>query len=169
MENERMLNRSKRFELDAIDTCENLNDYEEKIKAFQIELTKLINNHSLENITNTPDFIISNYLINCLRSYHTLHFNRDIWYCKDEKPVKKCIMCDKLLSEQERIYDTNHYLCSSECVNDYMKIVLWRNNKFIVNEKLLNEYRKKNNQKNISITQIEKRIDNITPLKDVEK
>jgi hypothetical protein len=164
MENERMLDRSKRFELDAMDTRENLNDYEEKIKAFQIELTKLINNHSLENITNTPDFILS-----CLRSYHTLHFNKDIWYCKDEKQIKKCVMCDKVLVDQNYNYISNHYLCGSECTDSYIKMSVWNDKLgvFIPDINCLNHYRKIHNDKPISKTQLEKYIDG--PLKDVEK
>jgi hypothetical protein len=37
--------------------------------SFRTELTELINHHSVENRSNTPDFILANYLIDCIRAY----------------------------------------------------------------------------------------------------
>ena len=37
---------------------------------FLTELTALINKHSLENDSNTPDMILANYLIGCLKVYN---------------------------------------------------------------------------------------------------
>lgn len=48
--------------------------------TFQKELTSLINRYSKENDSNTPDFILAEYINNCLKSFsHTIHL-RDQWY-----------------------------------------------------------------------------------------
>jgi hypothetical protein len=36
---------------------------------FRTELTKLINRHSMENGSDTPDYILANYLTACLVAY----------------------------------------------------------------------------------------------------
>ncbi len=36
---------------------------------FRDELTSLINCHSLENASDTPDFILANYLMACLNAF----------------------------------------------------------------------------------------------------
>ena len=36
---------------------------------FLKELTSLINKHNLESLCNTPDFIIAEYLVECLANY----------------------------------------------------------------------------------------------------
>lgn len=38
-------------------------------KAFETELTELINKHSLESGSNTADYILAAYLVNCLFAY----------------------------------------------------------------------------------------------------
>ena len=39
--------------------------------SFQNELETLINSHSMENGSNTPDFILAKYLMGCLAVYET--------------------------------------------------------------------------------------------------
>ena len=48
--------------------------------TFKDELTSLINKYSLENASNTPDFIIAQYLIECLQSYNLAIMLRNKWY-----------------------------------------------------------------------------------------
>ena len=43
------------------------------------ELTVLLNKHSIENGSNTPDFILAEYLINCLNAWSTAVNHRDSW------------------------------------------------------------------------------------------
>lgn len=38
-------------------------------KAFETELTELINKHSLESGSNTADYVLAAYLVNCLYAY----------------------------------------------------------------------------------------------------
>jgi len=33
------------------------------------ELTELINKHSIENISNTPDFVLADYIVGCLQVF----------------------------------------------------------------------------------------------------
>ena len=52
----------------------------ETAPTFFEELTQLINRHSLENGSDTPDFILAGYLIDCLNGYHAANRIRDKWY-----------------------------------------------------------------------------------------
>jgi len=47
---------------------------------FQKELENLINRHCLENESDTPDFILAQYLRECLTVFKNTVRNRDIWY-----------------------------------------------------------------------------------------
>lgn len=45
-------------------------DYEStSYTEFVIELGELINRHRLENASDTPDFILANYLMDCLAAF----------------------------------------------------------------------------------------------------
>jgi len=39
------------------------------MKCFRAELTELINKHSLENKSDTPDFILAIFVLECLASF----------------------------------------------------------------------------------------------------
>ena len=47
---------------------------------FRTELIILINKYSEENISNTPDFILADYLLLCLAAYNNAHIQRKEWY-----------------------------------------------------------------------------------------
>jgi uncharacterized Fe-S cluster-containing MiaB family protein len=47
---------------------------------FEKELEQLINKFSLENDSNTPDFILAQYLIECLHSFNKSIEIRTGWY-----------------------------------------------------------------------------------------
>ena len=47
---------------------------------FKKELAGLINKYSLENRSNTPDYLLANYLMACLDNYSHIVRNRDDWY-----------------------------------------------------------------------------------------
>jgi hypothetical protein len=49
------------------------------MKLFQKELENLINIHSVDNEYNTPDYILAEYLINCLTTYSIIH-SRMNWH-----------------------------------------------------------------------------------------
>lgn len=52
--------------------------------SFRAELEQLINKHSMENGSDTPDFLLADFLWNCLNIFdHTIR-NREAWYGRDE-------------------------------------------------------------------------------------
>jgi len=52
---------------------------------FISELRNLINKHSMENASNTPDFILARYLTNCLRAWNQATQQRETWYGRDAR------------------------------------------------------------------------------------
>lgn len=48
--------------------------------TFKAELKTLINKYSKENGSNTPDFILAEYLTNCLESFDKAFKLRESWY-----------------------------------------------------------------------------------------
>lgn len=51
--------------------------------TFQTELTALINKYSLENGSNTPDFILASFLQNCLCALDEAVQEREASYGRD--------------------------------------------------------------------------------------
>jgi len=49
-------------------------------KTFLKELEELINRHSMENNSDTPDFLLAEYLCACLTAYNKATRRRDGWY-----------------------------------------------------------------------------------------
>lgn len=49
-------------------------------------LTELINEYSLENASNTPDFILAQYLLDCLNAYNKAVQDRAVWYNRIDVP-----------------------------------------------------------------------------------
>lgn len=64
----------------------------DKENEFVKELTSLINRYSRENISNTPDFILAEYLMVCLDNFETMVNVRTAWYGESSKfpsyPIK---------------------------------------------------------------------------------
>lgn len=52
----------------------------EKEDQVKKDFATLINKHSLENESNTPDFILADYLFQSLRSFNAAARRRDNWY-----------------------------------------------------------------------------------------
>lgn len=48
--------------------------------AMQKELEDLINKYSRENKSDTPDFILANYLMDCLSAFEQAVVQRTKWY-----------------------------------------------------------------------------------------
>lgn len=59
-------------------------DYAGKIargeRDFRDELMQLINSHSKENGSNTPDLILASYLLDCLTAFDRAVQDREAWY-----------------------------------------------------------------------------------------
>jgi len=56
---------------------------------FHRELQDLINRHSKENDSNTPDHILAIYLEGCLQAFNTAVQQRETWYGRDARPLTK--------------------------------------------------------------------------------
>lgn len=59
----------------------------ENRSVFEAELELLLNRHSLENASNTPDFILAQYLVACLGAWNTGVQQRETWYGRDPRPT----------------------------------------------------------------------------------
>jgi hypothetical protein len=55
----------------------------ENVKKFTAELEQLINKYSLENGSNTNDFVLAEYLTQCLLNYNNAVMHRE--YLKKQK------------------------------------------------------------------------------------
>ena len=52
------------------------------------EISMVLNKHSRENFSNTPDFILGEYLISCLSAFETATRGREKWYGFENKPAQ---------------------------------------------------------------------------------
>lgn len=50
------------------------------MEDFRNELTSLLNRYSRENESNTPDFILADFLIGCLAVFDVATSRREKWY-----------------------------------------------------------------------------------------
>lgn len=53
------------------------------------DLQDVINRHSLENHSNTPDFILAEYLLNCLQAYRVAIRDRKDWHGGEDESTEK--------------------------------------------------------------------------------
>lgn len=53
---------------------------------FESELVDLIGRHSVESASNTPDFILAQYLQGCLTAFNQAVQQREVWYGRDARP-----------------------------------------------------------------------------------
>ena len=59
----------------------------EKELGFEKELERLINKYSMENGSDTPDFILAAYLKRCIENFNITVNRREKWYGRDLEPV----------------------------------------------------------------------------------
>ena len=50
------------------------------IAEFKQQLEEILNRNSMENTSNTPDWVLAKYLYNCLQSFDIATQERDKWY-----------------------------------------------------------------------------------------
>ena len=72
------------------------------------EIREILNRNSRENMSDTPDFILAQYLIDCLVAFESAMQTRDSWYGKGgryykwNEPIENTMyICD---ADAERIY-----------------------------------------------------------------
>ena len=46
----------------------------------EIKLAEIINQESRENDSNTPDFLLAEFLMNCLDAFELTNNKREVWY-----------------------------------------------------------------------------------------
>jgi hypothetical protein len=56
-------------------------------EQFKKELEHLINKHSMENGSDTPDYMLADYLMGCLDNFNSIVQSREKWYGRDKKTV----------------------------------------------------------------------------------
>jgi hypothetical protein len=56
-----------------------------KQSKFRKDIARVINRLSLENESNTPDFILAEYLTSCLRAFDNATNRREEWYGREPK------------------------------------------------------------------------------------
>ena len=64
--------------------CKNTTEMHKRRNEFRNELRSLINRYSQENWSNTPDYILTTYLMNCLQAFEAATYDRD-QHCKEAK------------------------------------------------------------------------------------
>lgn len=72
------------------DTCNTQGPMNEKPfrQDFYKELEELINKHSVENVSNTPDFILAEYLKRCLEAFELASNHRVKWHHNETQEIK---------------------------------------------------------------------------------
>lgn len=55
-------------------------------EEFRRELAAVLNRYSMENGSNTPDFLLADYLIECLRALDDAIIKRGKWYGRHDSP-----------------------------------------------------------------------------------
>lgn len=56
------------------------------------ELRILINKHSRENDSNTPDYILAEFMAKCLVAGEVMIQQRETWYGRDARPTEKMLL-----------------------------------------------------------------------------
>ena len=65
------------------------------MSAFRKEIESAINRGCKENDSNTPDFILANYLCNCLDAFTLATKSRDKWYGVHLEPCNSHFIKDE--------------------------------------------------------------------------
>lgn len=55
----------------------------------QKELAELLKRHSMENLSNTPDFVLAQFILTCLAAWNYGVSERDRWYGVHLEPGNK--------------------------------------------------------------------------------
>jgi len=57
-------------------------------ETFLSELSSLINRHCKENESNTPDFVLAQYMNDCLNAFTRATMKRDAWWVIKNKFIE---------------------------------------------------------------------------------
>jgi hypothetical protein len=70
-------------------------------RMFRDEIRRAINRHSAENGSDTPDFILSEYLADCLEVWDRAVRAREKWYGRERKTVDAPASCVLHIAQTE--------------------------------------------------------------------
>ena len=71
--------------------------------SLEAELSQLLNRHSAENRSDTPDFILAQYLLECLHAFDRATIERTAWYRDpDSAPERQTVPDRQETDEQTR-------------------------------------------------------------------
>lgn len=65
--------------------------YSRRLDAFERELAPLVNAHSLEEGSDTPDFQIAKYLRRCLEAYNEVRVHCARWHGESVPPKPRTV------------------------------------------------------------------------------
>ncbi len=57
-----------------------------RFEALEKEIERAINGQGVDNALGTPDFVLAEYLIACLRAYEKIHNDRAFWFRPQSTP-----------------------------------------------------------------------------------
>ena len=99
----------------------------EQTKKFKKGVEELINGFSLENYSDTPDFIIAEYLTVCL-----LCFNKNKWTSlKDELPTEEGVYLAKTKDGKVRICEYFKRMFFENDVSVFPNVTHWKQVEYI--------------------------------------
>ena len=81
------------------------------MKALEKEIQDIINRCSAENESNTPDFILAQYLVGCLSAWNTAVQQREKWYGRNRESILKEIMDERNYQESKWCSDHDKDHC----------------------------------------------------------
>ena len=55
---------------------------------FESELTVLINKYNWEHVSNTPDWVLAQYLMGCMNTFNQATQQRETWYGPNPRPTE---------------------------------------------------------------------------------
>lgn len=70
------------------------------LTEFRKELQKLLNRYSMENKSNTPDFVLARYLTNCLIAFNQATLSRDEFHQSGWRPERNSLWLQEASSAQ---------------------------------------------------------------------
>ena len=59
------------------------------MKTLLQDITDVLNRHSIENRSGTPDYILAMFLEGCLLTFDTAVQQRETWHGRDSRPLEK--------------------------------------------------------------------------------
>jgi hypothetical protein len=74
----------------VLDECVDVADIikGDDMSSFKERLEALLNSNSMEEGSNTPDFVLAEFLSTCLRAFNEATVRRDTWYNVKLKPAR---------------------------------------------------------------------------------